>query len=323
MLDRFSKLHIAVIGDVILDEYIQGHINRLSPEAPVPVLDFQKREFRPGGAANVALNLFNLGVRTSLVSVIGDDLMGTELKELVSALNLNGQTILLPLPGRVTTCKTRVMAQSQHIVRIDHEEHSPVSDAVSKIIINSIIEIHSNTPLDAVILQDYEKGVFHLANIPVILSELKKAGIPIIVDPKDKNFWLYKGVEIFKPNRSETERALGKQIVLTADGLKAVSTAIESRLENKVTIITLSESGVYLHEDGKSVWHLAPKQEIVDVCGAGDAVISITAAAWCAGYSLNDIALLSNIAGSIVCAHPGVKPIIGSELEMAYLSNLK
>lgn len=316
--DKFTSLNICVIGDLILDEYIIGKVTRVSPEAPIPVVDQQAREYKPGGAANVALNLINLGVNTYLAGVVGDDTHGLILKKLIEeVLPEKGQGIIT-LKGRITTTKTRVVAHNQHVVRIDHEEHTDIGNDVSAQLMDYIADIHKSNKLDAVILQDYEKGMLHHANIPAFIEFLNECGIRIIVDPKDKNFWMYRHVHLFKPNRKEAEKAIGKKIPMTEDALADAALLLESRLHNEVTVITLSEYGIYIKDAENKVWRHSEVMEVIDVCGAGDAVIGIVAAAYCAGLPMPQIALLGNIAGGIVCGERGVVAVSLDRLQKAY-----
>lgn len=320
MFDKFKSLHIAVLGDLIMDEYIYGDVQRISPEAPIPIVQLTRKEWRPGGAANVALNLNNLGVRTSLIGVAGRDYMGDKLTTLINELNLRGNIEIIKCENRITTCKTRVVAHNQHIVRIDDEETTPVNEDVSSQIIQKLIKLNSEKPLDAVILQDYEKGLFHSLNIPEFISTLKNLNIKIIVDPKNINFWLYKGVDIIKPNKKEAENALNRKIKLTEEGLSKAVQEIEEKLHNKLTVITLSENGIYLNAKQNNIWQHSEVKEIVDVCGAGDAVISVIAAAWCSGSDLEEMATISNVAGALVCGERGVAAVDLEALKEAYNS---
>lgn len=320
MFDKFKSLHIAVLGDLIMDEYIYGDVQRISPEAPIPVVQLSRKEWRPGGAANVALNLNNLGVKTSLIGVVGHDYMGDKLSSLINDLDLSGNVEIIKCDNRITTCKTRVVAHNQHIVRIDQEETTPVTENVSEQIIQKLKTLNSEKPLDAVIFQDYEKGLFHSNNIPEFISALKDLDIKIIVDPKNINFWLYKGVDIIKPNKKEAENALNGKIKLTEEGLLKSVQEIEEKLGNQLTVITLSEHGIYINAKQNNIWQHSVVKEIVDVCGAGDAVISVIAATWCSGGELEEMATISNMAGALVCGERGVAAVDLEALKQAYYS---
>lgn len=318
MFDKFKSLHIAVLGDLILDEYIYGNVHRISPEAPIPIVRLHHKEWRPGGAANVSLNLHNLGIRTSLIGVSGDNANGIKLNELIGSIGLTGQTRICLIDKRITTCKTRVIAQNQHVVRIDDEETTAIPGDITSDIIEKLKAIHSVNPLDAVIFQDYEKGLFHPENIPTFIKVCKDLDIKIIVDPKDKNFWHYKGVDLIKPNKKEAESALKDKLGLSDELLMDAANRIERNLENKLTVITLSENGIFIKSKTDNIWQRSVTQNVVDVCGAGDAVISVMAAAWCSGLGLEDMATLSNLAGGIVCSERGVAAISLDGLKLAY-----
>ena len=320
IFDKFKELHIGVIGDLILDEYIYGNVNRLSPEAPIPIVDLTETEHKAGGAANVCLNLHNLGVKTSMIGIIGQDSNGKILKDLITSGVENANIELIEDPDRITTCKTRVVAHNQHIVRIDHEVQTPVNDKITDKILKTVSAIHLQSPMNAIILQDYEKGVFHQANIPVLIDHIKKLGIKIIVDPKDKNFWYYKGVDLIKPNKKEAEKALNSSIKINEQALADAAYAIESKLKNGATVITLSEHGVYIKLNQNNIWQRSEFLDVVDVCGAGDAVISVVAASYCAGLSVEEIASLSNLSGAIVCGVRGVAAVNFDQLKQAYLN---
>lgn len=316
--EKFQKLNICVIGDLILDEYIYGSIHRISPEAPIPVVDLERRDYRPGGAANVALNLVNMGIKTHLIGVLGEDEHGEILKELLETMLQGKNPGIFLTKDKITTTKTRVIAHNQHVVRIDHEDKIPIDSSLSLQIINNIIELHNAHPLDCVIIQDYEKGMMHPGNIKQLVSLINSLGIKIIVDPKDKNFWEYENVFLMKPNRKEAENALGSGIKMNIKDLISAAQVIEKRLNNEVTLITLSENGVFLKDDTQNLWKPSEIMEVVDVCGAGDAVISIAAAAYCANMDIESIALLCNKAGAIVCSERGVAAIDLKRLEEEY-----
>ena len=316
--EKFQKLNICVIGDLILDEYIYGSIHRISPEAPIPVVDLERRDYRPGGAANVALNLVNMGIKTHLIGVLGEDEHGEILKELLETMLQGKNPGIFLTKDKITTTKTRVIAHNQHVVRIDHEDKIPIDNSLSLQIINNIIELHNAHPLDCVIIQDYEKGMMHPGNIKQLVSLINSLGIKIIVDPKDKNFWEYENVFLMKPNRKEAENALGSGIKMNIKDLISAAQVIEKRLNNEVTLITLSENGVFLKDDTQNLWKPSEIMEVVDVCGAGDAVISIAAAAYCVKMDIESIALLCNKAGAIVCSERGVAAIDLKRLEEEY-----
>ena len=307
-ITQLSKLHILVIGDLIIDRYIYGSVDRISPEAPIPVVNQRGLDHRPGGAANVALNLHAMGIRCSLLTVTGADELGDLAQELVNYIE-NPISAFIKDSGRVTTCKTRVMANLHHIVRIDHEDQTPIDGSITGQIIERIHSINEHQPIDVVILQDYEKGVFHPANIPQIISAVQLKNIPVIVDPKDKNFWYYKNVTLFKPNKSELEKALGYKIKLDLKSIEVAEKDLRQKLNNKISTITLSEGGIFISDGVNHVWDRPSSREVIDVCGAGDAVVSVLAALYGISRNLAEMVHVANIAGGLVCEISGVSPV--------------
>lgn len=316
-LDKIKGKHILVIGDLIVDKYIIGRVERISPEAPIPIVNQESENFRPGGAANVALNLKQLGVLPSLISVSGTDECSSMISSQLGFL-FNANSAIIPISGRITTCKTRVMANLHHIVRIDHEEKTPISDSISDQILLSITALHESKKLEAVIFQDYEKGFFHADNIPKFIQWFRAHQIPILVDPKDQNFWLYKEVDVFKPNKSETEKAIGKPISLSKEKLADVHSTLSQKLMHRLTALTLSDQGIYIHSENTQEWQLPDKREILDVCGAGDAVIAILAALYTVDAPADVMAKMANLVGGIVCEIPGVAPVNPEILNSEY-----
>ena len=195
-----------------------------------------------------------------------------------------------------------------------------MDSGIDKQIILALQNLHQAQPLDAVIFQDYEKGLFHPDNIPKFISTLKSLGIKIIVDPKNLNFWYYKNVDVIKPNKKEAENALKQKLLMTEEGLANAVEKIGQGLNNHLTVITLSEDGIYLKCEQNNIWQLSIEKEIVDVCGAGDAVISVIAAAWCSGSDLEDLATISNLSGAQVCGEKGVAAINLEALKKTYNS---
>lgn len=307
-LPDFSKLHMLVIGDVMIDRYISGAVKRISPEAPVPVVEFQSVENRLGGAANVALNIHALGATISLVSIIGDDSDGKSLVAMLDDLpSLNNHT--MALSTRRTTVKTRVMSGNQHLLRIDHEDTFDVDIEESKSILNTVADIISNHKIDGIILQDYNKGLMTINLIAGILQLAKDYKIDTFVDPKEKNFFAFKGCTLFKPNKKEVLKAVGISDLLLVDE------ELRRRLGHEITFITLGQDGLYIN-DGKTGMTLPTKPRIIsDVCGAGDSVISIVSLCYVSGMSMEDIAHVANTAGGQVCEKPGVVSIDLLELK--------
>ena len=308
----FNKLNILIVGDVMLDSYIWGAVERISPEAPVPIVNVKKRDVRLGGAANVALNVQALGAKPVLVALCGDDDAGKRLKQIISDQKLSIEGIVVS-SARPTTVKTRVIASSQHIVRVDDESDKPSSGEEEKELLKRIEKLAPDC--DAIIFEDYDKGVLSLALIENTVALAQKLGIPTIVDPKKRNFLSYKQVTLFKPNLKEMREGL--KIELEAGNqlqLEAAIKSLKDKLQVEGVMATLSEHGVYIDYQNEKIKLPAHAREIADVSGAGDTVVSIVALAVALKLSPKQIAGLSNLGGGLVCQYVGVVPIDKEEL---------
>jgi rfaE bifunctional protein kinase chain/domain len=297
-----------VIGDVMVDQYISGAVHRISPEAPVPVLLHQDTIHLPGGAANVALNLAGMDNEVWLASVIGTDSMGNILKGLLAEKNIHMELILAD-EHRMTTCKTRVMAGKQHLLRMDQEITEDLSPQTLGNLLANINTLLEAVEIDIVVLQDYNKGVLNTASIQQILQLMQKHQIPVAVDPKFQNFYTYQGVTIFKPNLTELKANVPFEVEITESGLTKAAAHLRAKLGCHLVLITLSDRGIFI-DDG--IHHLlipAERRLITDVCGAGDTVISVASIAYAGGLQLTDIAYWAGRCGTIVCQYPGVVPI--------------
>ncbi|MBL7951702.1 MAG: D-glycero-beta-D-manno-heptose-7-phosphate kinase [Flavobacteriales bacterium] len=308
-LRKAQETTVLVVGDVMLDAYLWGRVDRISPEAPVPIVHVTERSARLGGAANVALNLRALGAVPIVVSIIGKDKAGDDLAQclLDSALDSVG---LVRSSTRRTTVKTRVISGHQHVVRVDEEETEDLSAADQQALLKRVSEAIEHRRPAAIVLEDYNKGVLTESNIEAIIAVAQKATIPVAVDPKLKNFLSYRGVSLFKPNLKELREGL-KVDVQAADlaSVRAAVHTLERKLGNAATMVTLSEHGVYAHQ-GAQEHHLpAHRRKIVDVSGAGDTVIAVATLALSQGLPLPYIASLANLAGGLVCEEVGVAPI--------------
>ena len=250
---RAAGLNILVVGDVMIDRYLTGHVDRISPEAPVPVVAQVEREDRLGGAANVALNIQSVGADLVLCGVVGQDTDSSHFFSLLEEAGLPDSGILVS-DERTTTVKTRIIADHQHLLRLDKENSNPLSDLESLRFCKIIEDIFEHKRIDAVILQDYNKGVLCHDVIAWILEKCKQVKIPVVVDPKFDNFWLFKGVDLFKPNLREICDALKKNIAIDQSALVEATNEIREKLGNKRTLITLSEHGVYWSEELSSGW---------------------------------------------------------------------
>lgn len=307
VFERFQALNVLVIGDLMLDAYTWGKVQRISPEAPVPVVQVNKRERRLGGAGNVVLNLAALGAKPWMFSVIGPDAMGQEIKELFLQAGLEVQG-LLEEEGRPTTVKERILAGSQQLLRIDEEIDLPISDSSRERLLSSILQ---RLPMmDVLIFEDYDKGVLSPELIRPIIAAAKSHGIPTVVDPKRKQFMDYQGATLFKPNLSELRAGLAyaDEASLRQELSKAVAEFRQAQAFDAL-FLTLSEQGVYMDYLGEIIQIPAHLRRIADVSGAGDTVISIAACALASACQPREIAALANLGGGLVCEHLGVVPI--------------
>lgn len=317
---NFNGKRIAVIGDLMLDSYFWGGVNRISPEAPVPVVEVDKEFHRFGGAMNVAYNISTLGGIPFPIGVIGKDNDGKILRSLIKEKGISERGIIFD-SKRPTTTKTRVIANDQHIVRIDIEKKNPISVKTEKKIIESLKK--EIKKLDAIILEDYNKGVLTESLIINVIELAEKNKKIVTVDPKFNNFFSYKNVTVFKPNRKETEDAFGIRIKSEEDITKTGQKLL-TELKCKYVLITLGEHGIVLFEKNKPERKIPTKaRTVADVSGAGDTVISTLTMALIAGADIYDAAYLANYAGGLVCQEVGIVPIELNTLFNAVAEELK
>jgi rfaE bifunctional protein kinase chain/domain len=307
VFEAFNSLRVLVIGDVMLDSYVWGKVERISPEAPVPVVNVQKREYRLGGAGNVLLNVQSLGAEAIICSVIGTDSSGDLLEDSLRAKGLNCEG-LIRSENRITTIKERIIAGSQQVVRIDTETDKPVSKAESDKLVAKAKELIPSCQV--VIFEDYDKGVLTAECIAEITSFANAQNVPTVVDPKKRNFLSYHHTTLFKPNLKELREGLKVEFnVDNAKELQAVVQQLKNTLNISGALITLSERGVFI--DYKEEIHKLPAhiRHIADVSGAGDTVISIAACCIALNLPPKSIAAISNLGGGLVCELVGVVPI--------------
>jgi len=310
--DDFTSLNVLIIGDVMLDSYIWGAVERISPEAPVPIVTVKKKDYRLGGAANVALNIASLGAKPILCALIGDDDDGRKLLQRLEEGGISKEGIVVST-HRPTTVKTRIIASAQHVVRVDEESDRVVDLAEEGEIMSRIAKLLPACKV--VIFEDYDKGVLNASIIAKTVALAKKNGIPTVVDPKKRNFLFYNGVTLFKPNLKELREGL--KIDVEAAKLSSVEDAVaqlKEKLNCSGVMLTLSEHGVYIDFQQEKVKLPAHAREIADVSGAGDTVVSIAALAVALQLSPKQVAALSNLGGGLVCQHVGVVPINKDEL---------
>ncbi len=315
----FAGKRIAVVGDLMLDRYFWGRVARISPEAPVPVVEVEEESTRLGGAANVANNIASLGGVPIMIGVVGEDAGAELLRSLVTekGFPLNGIVID---KSRPTTSKTRVIAHAQHVVRIDQEEKTDLDSGMQEkvlAVLKSQIE-----SLDGIILEDYNKGVLTKGLIKSIIDLAKDNKKPITVDPKSNNFFEYQGVSVFKPNRKEAEEALGRRLDTICDMEGAVRDLLNKLAADNV-LLTLGEMGMILLERNGSPAHVETRaRHVADVSGAGDTVIATLTMAMVAGATIQESASLANYAGGIVCSEVGIVPIEKDVLISAILKDI-
>ncbi len=306
LLQNSKTKRIAVIGDVMIDRYIWGTVNRISPEAPVPVVEVENEYSRLGGAANVANNIVSLGARAELIGIVGDDFSGKEFRSILSEQGASSEGIITD-SLRHTTVKTRVIAHQQHVVRIDHEEKKDIGSDIQQKIISTL---EKNIDLiDGIIIEDYNKGVIVKELIHAVIALANRKKKIITIDPKFNNFFEYKNVTVFKPNKKETEEALGKKLKNDEDVLAAGKALIE-KLNAEYVLLTRSEKGMSLFEKNGTVTNIPTNaRKVADVSGAGDTVIATLTTMLAAGANIGEAALLANYAGGIVCGEVGIVTI--------------
>lgn len=307
VFDSFKNKKVLVLGDVMLDTYIYGAVNRISPEAPVPVVSVKSRENRLGGAANVALNVQALGAIPILCSVIGDDVAGESFCERLSSRGITDRGIIRS-SNRVTTVKNRVLSGSQHLIRIDSEEDGLLTGIDKKSQLDHVSRLIDEC--DLIIFEDYDKGCIDADLIAMVIDKATEQGKLTAVDPKKRNFLSYTGCTLFKPNLKELKEGLGISVDPTNQGsIKSGVDQLHDQLKAANYLITLSQHGVYFQNDSTTGIHPAHLRSIADVSGAGDTVISIAALAIDAGKPLSFVAELANLGGGIVCEEPAIVPV--------------
>ncbi len=309
LFEAFNGKRVLVVGDVMTDAYINGQVNRMSPEAPVPVVDLQTQEQRIGGAGNVALNLIALGAKALLASVIGQDAAGQKLQQMLTSAGIQTDALILSTE-RKTTIKTRVLSNGKQMLRIDAEDQHDLSSSETQTLQQAILRLFDQG-IDGLLLEDYNKGILTTELIEWLISEANARQIPIAVDPKKKNFFAYKGCTLFKPNLKELKEGLRIEFNYQKDP-SALHNAIEqlqNQLKSRYTFVTLSEHGVQLFDGQTHHHHPAHIRNIADVSGAGDTVIATTCLCLICGASPSQIAALANLAGGLVCESSGVVSI--------------
>lgn len=314
IFDSFSNLRVLIIGDVMIDAYMWGSVNRISPEAPVPIVAVNKKENRLGGAANVALNVQALGATPILCSVIGVDADGQVFLELMKQQKLTPKGILKSR-NRITTVKTRIIGGNHQMLRVDEEEDSDITQAETSQLLILISHLVKAEKIDVIIFEDYDKGLITPTLIQEVVKLAKQQGIPTVIDPKKKNFNNYKGVTLFKPNMKELKEGLKADF--NHNNIKELDRVVENfreRQKIETVLVTLSEKGIYV-QGGKARSVIpAHIRNISDVSGAGDTVVSVAALCRALNLPSKIIATLANLAGGLVCEYAGVVPIDKDQL---------
>lgn len=303
-----------IIGDAMLDAYWIGKVNRISPEAPVPVLDVLEKTYKPGGAANVALNIKSLGAEPYLFTILGDDTAGAKMLEILKFEGIKTNYCQI-IKHRVSTIKTRVISQSHHILRIDEEQTDALKKQENDELIKKLLKAMLTIKPHAIIFEDYDKGMLGQTLIEAVITKANDLKIPVAVDPKHKNFWFYQKVTLFKPNLRELSEALGKTINIKSEKeIKEADKLLRKKLNNAIALITLSEAGVFVSTNKSQHTIPAHLRNIADVSGAGDTVISVAALCLAVNANIKTLAALSNLAGGLVCEKRGVVPITRQQL---------
>jgi len=314
LFDKFNGLRILVIGDVMLDAYVMGKVNRISPEAPVPIVSLENEDARIGGAGNVALNLLALGAKPIICGVIGEDFSGDKLLNLFEKNGISTDGLVKSMV-RKTTVKTRVISNKQQLLRIDSESTFSLLES-EEIKLNNTIQNIINQGIDGIIFEDYNKGVLTDSVIQNTIKIAKEKDIPTAVDPKKENFLSYKGVSLFKPNLKELKEGLNLNFDFNSnkDLFEKGIEVLEEKLQNEISFVTLSENGVFIKNQTEKYYVPAHMRSISDVSGAGDTVIAVATLCLISGASTKQIAEISNLAGGLVCEKSGVVSISKNDL---------
>lgn len=309
LFQDFSAIKVGVIGDVMLDTYWWGHVDRISPEAPVPIVALDKRELRIGGAGNVALNLVALGAKVNIFSVMGEDSDGRQLDQLLTDSGIDTSYIIFS-HQRKTTNKVRIISRNQQMMRLDSETVADLSPDVEEAIFDRVKDYIIQESPRVIIFEDYNKGVLTESLIQKVIALCREHNVITTVDPKKKNFFSYKGVDIFKPNLKEVKEGLnvGLEEVNEAS-MQKVHQLLKEKLDHRISFITLSEKGVFYDAGTNSRIIPSHFRNIADVSGAGDTVIAVASLVYAATGNIDLFAEMANIAGGLVCEEVGTAAI--------------
>ena len=309
LFKKFSSVKVGVIGDVMLDTYMWGDVDRISPEAPVPIVSLKNKEYRIGGAGNVALNLQSLGAKPFILSVTGQDDDAIQLSSLLTSQHINCDYCITS-KDRITTNKTRVISRNQHMMRLDAEITRDLCNEDQEKLIELFEQFIEREKPDIIILEDYNKGVLTEPLIRIVISVCKKARVITAVDPKRKNFLQYKGVDLFKPNLKEVKDALNLLFTdLSLSLLQDIHKELALLLHHHISFITLSDKGVFYTDEARAAIIPSHLRKIADVSGAGDTVIAVASLVYSVTKNVHLMAEVANIAGGLVCEEVGTVAI--------------
>jgi rfaE bifunctional protein kinase chain/domain len=305
----FANTNVLIVGDVMLDTYWWGNVDRISPEAPVPVVALKNKELRVGGAANVALNTAALGAQTAIISVVGNDNDGEQLKQLMKDANIDTSSII-GSADRITTNKVRIMSRNQQMMRLDAEMTSDIEGKLEQELIDTVCAYITKNNTRILILEDYNKGVLTKKVIETLVAFCNERGVLTAVDPKRKNFLTYKNVTLFKPNLKEVKEGLNLLVdQINLETLEQIHEALKQELGHEISFITLSEKGVFYQQEKESVIIPTHIRNIADVSGAGDTVIAVASLVYASTKNMRLAAEMANIAGGLVCEEVGTAAI--------------
>jgi rfaE bifunctional protein kinase chain/domain len=309
LFGQFTKIKAGVIGDIMLDTYLWGHVERISPEAPVPVVSLDRREYRIGGAGNVALNLASLGARVATFSVIGTEEEGKTLEDLLRSNEID-TGYLLKSPGRITTSKARIMGRNQQMIRLDSETTKDLSTPEEDELIGQVERYLEREHPQVMVFEDYNKGVLTPRVIREVIRLCRHHNVVTAVDPKRKNFFSYEGVTIFKPNLKEVKEGLNLLLEdVRLPVLNDIHEQLVLKLGHLISFITLSEKGVFYKAKEEGAVVSSHLRNIADVSGAGDTVIAVASLVYAVTKDVRLMAEVANIAGGLVCEEVGTAAI--------------
>lgn len=311
---NFKDTQVLIVGDVMLDTYWWGNVDRISPEAPVPIVALNKKEYRVGGAANVALNTASLGARTAIISIVGADQDGNQLLQLMKQNGIDTSNIIRS-ENRITTNKMRIMGRNQQMMRLDAEMIDDINETDENQLVEAVeLYVLKNKP-SILIFEDYNKGVLTHSVIEKITAICKQHKIFTAVDPKRKNFLSYKEVTLFKPNLKEVREGLNMQVDSTSlEKMEHIHHVLKEVLRHEISFITLSEKGVFYQHEKEAVIIPTHIRNIADVSGAGDTVIAVASLVFASTKNMRLAAEIANIAGGLVCEEVGTVAVNQTQL---------